>query len=88
MNLQKNIIFSIIRVIYFLNKNNKMKNVFHAKTKLVDIQDGEEYIILINESDAWEYGITPMDKVELSYKNQKIVLNADLSNKLIKSGEV
>ncbi len=63
-------------------------NIFHAKTKLIDIQDGEELIVLINEEDAWEYWISSLDKVIVFYKEQEIILNANLTNKLVKSGEI
>ncbi|MDD3262494.1 MAG: thymidine phosphorylase [Candidatus Absconditabacteria bacterium] len=63
-------------------------NIFHAKTKLVDILDGEEFIVLINEQEAREYGINAFDKVSLGYNGQEIVLNADLTNKVVKSGEI
>lgn len=63
-------------------------NIFHAKTKLIDIQDGEELIVLINEQEAWEHGISPLDKVVVRYKDKEIVLNADLTNKLVKPNEV
>lgn len=65
-----------------------MKNIFHAKTKLIDITDGEELILLLNEADARDCGISPMDKVILSYQGKDIVLNADLTNKFVKRGQV
>lgn len=65
-----------------------MTNAFHAKTKLIDIQDGEELIVVLNEQEAREYGISAMDKVSVYYKWQEIVLNANLSNKLVKPREI
>ena len=62
--------------------------VFHAKTKLIPIHDGEELIVLINETDAWENGISAMDKVVLNYKGKDLVLNADLTTKYVKPGEI
>ena len=63
-------------------------NIFHAKTKLIDILDGEEFIVLINEQEAREYWINAFDKVSLGYNWQEIVLNADLTNKVVKSWEI
>ncbi len=63
-------------------------DVFHAKTKVIDIQDGEELIVIINEQEAREHGITEFDKVSLLYEDQEIILNADLSNKYVKHGEI
>jgi AMP phosphorylase len=68
------------------NKNHN--NAFHAKTKLIDISDGEELIALLNEHEASEYGISPMDKISLIIKWQEIVLNADLTNKFVKPWQV
>jgi len=45
-----------------------MSQVFHARTKLIDIQDGEELIVILNEQEAREYGISAMDKVSIFYK--------------------
>jgi len=62
--------------------------IFHAKTKLIPIHDGEELIVLINETDAWENGISAMDKVVVNYKGKDLVLNADLTTKYVKPGEI
>ncbi len=66
----------------------KKTDIFHAKTKLIDIQDGEELIVLINEEEAREHWINSFDKVVIMYEDQEIVLNADLANKIVKPGEV
>lgn len=66
----------------------KKADIFYAKTKLIDIQDGEELIVLINEEDAREHWISAFDKVKIIYEDKKIILNADLTNKLVKVGEV
>lgn len=65
-----------------------MSEVFHAKTKLIDIQDGEELIVVLNQQEAREYGINAMDKVSIFYKWEEIVLNVDLTNNLVKPGQV
>ncbi len=65
-----------------------MSEVFHAKTKLIDIQDGEDLIVVLNEQEAREYGINAMDKVSIFYKWQEIVLNVDLTNHLVKPGQI
>jgi hypothetical protein len=44
------------------------KNVFHAKTKLIDIHEGEGLSVLINEREAREHGITSNDKISLFIK--------------------
>lgn len=65
-----------------------MKNILHAKTKLIDISDGEELILLLNEKDGRDYGISPLDKVILSYQGKEIILNADLTTKFVKPWQV
>jgi len=62
--------------------------IFHAKTKLIPIKDGEELIVLVNETDAWEHGISAMDKVVVKYKGKELVFNADLTTKYVKPGEI
>jgi hypothetical protein len=56
------------------------KAMFTAKTKIVDIHEGEQLVVLINEQDAWEHGITSMDKVSLIYDDKEFVFDVDLSN--------
>ncbi|HCB51791.1 TPA: hypothetical protein DEP21_04475 [Patescibacteria group bacterium] len=65
-----------------------MQDVFHAKTKLLDYVDGEELVIIINEEQAWDHGISAMDKVVMKYKDTDYVLDVSLSNKLVKRNEV
>ena len=65
-----------------------MKNVFHAVTKVVDFQNGEELTIRINEGQALEYGITDMDKVSLLYRGKEYVLDANLTHGYVNAHEV
>ena len=69
-------------------KSAPVQEIFHAKTKLIDIKEGEELEVLINEAQAWEEGISAQDKVSLIYKDKEIVLNANLTTHLVKPGEV
>ncbi|EKD25147.1 MAG: hypothetical protein ACD_80C00113G0015 [uncultured bacterium (gcode 4)] len=64
------------------------KAVFTAKTKIIDIHEGDELVVLINEQDAWEHGITSMDKVSLIYEGKEFVFDADLSNTYVQRGEI
>ena len=66
----------------------KQKNVFHAVTKVVDFQNGDELTIRINEGLALEYGITDMDKVSLTYKGKEYVLDANLTHRYVNAHEV
>lgn len=62
--------------------------MFTAKTKIIDIHEGENLEVLINEQDAWEEGITSMDKVSLIYDNKEFVFDVSLSSHLVQRGEV
>ncbi|MBO4516078.1 hypothetical protein J5751_01250 [bacterium] len=44
----------------------KHKNFLDVKVKKLHIQDGESQIVVLNEIDAVEYGLSPYDKVELT----------------------
>jgi len=66
----------------------QLKDIFTAKTKIMDIQEGENLVVLINEEDAWEHGITSMDKVSLIYDDKEFVFDVDLSSKFVQRGEV
>jgi hypothetical protein len=43
-----------------------MKHIINAKVKKLNIKDGEELIVVLNEIDAIEYGLNIFDKVEIS----------------------
>lgn len=62
--------------------------VFSAKTKLIPIVDWEDLIVLINEIDAWENGISSFDKVIVRYKGKDMVFDASVTTKYVKPGEV
>ncbi|HMT00898.1 MAG TPA: thymidine phosphorylase [Candidatus Absconditabacterales bacterium] len=64
------------------------KNSFYAKTKNIDIIDGDELIAVISKEDGEKHGMHAMDKVALRHKGKEIVLNVDLSNHLVRPGEV
>lgn len=65
---------------------------FHIKVKKIDIQSWNSLQILLNESEAYKFGITAIDDVTLSYKSngkrQSIVVNVDLTNHLVDVWEV
>ena len=64
-------------------KTKADKAMFTARTKIMDIHEGEQLVVLINEQDAWEHGITSMDKVSLIYDNKEFVFDVDLTNTYI-----
>jgi len=64
-------------------KKETNKSMFTAKTKIIDIHEGEELVVLINEQDAREHGITSMDKVSIIYDDKEFVFDADLSSSFV-----
>ena len=46
-------------------KKTEKKNVINAKTKIVDIKNGENLTVLLNETQAWEHGISATDKASM-----------------------
>ena len=62
--------------------------MFTARTKIVDIHEGEELTVLINEQDAWEHGITSMDKVSIIYDSKEFVFDVSLSSHFVQRGEI
>jgi len=69
-------------------KKSEVKQAFHARTRLIDIQEGDSLTALLNEHEAREHGINCLDKVTLMYEGKEIVVDADLSHSHIKRGEV
>lgn len=64
------------------------KQAFHARTRLIDIEQGDGFSVLLNEHEAREHGINSRDKVSLIYEWKEIVADVDLSHNYIKPGEV
>jgi len=64
------------------------KHILDAKVNKLPIKDWEEMIVVLNEIDAVEYGLNIFDKVELKSGKEKIVVNLDITNKLVKHGHV
>lgn len=66
-----------------MKKTKANKDMFTARTKIIDIHEGENLEVLINEQDAWEHGITSMDKVSIIYDDKEFVFDANLTSKLV-----
>ncbi|MEI7558166.1 MAG: hypothetical protein WCJ45_05070 [bacterium] len=64
-------------------KKHLDKNLFTARTKMMDIHEGESLVVLINEQDAWHHGITSMDKISLIYDDKEFVFDVDLSDTFV-----
>ena len=67
-----------------MNKTKKTKkDLFAARTRIIDIHEGEDLVVLVNEQDAWEHGITSMDKVALIYDDKEFVFDVNLTSKIV-----
>jgi hypothetical protein len=60
-----------------------MKDIFYARTKLIDILEGEELSVLLNEREARKHGINSTDKISLLYQGKEIVLDVELTTKYV-----
>ncbi len=69
-------------------KQKIIKNVLNLRTIIIDIHQGENLAVLINEQDAREHGITSMDKISLIYDEKEFVFDVDLTAKLVQRGEI
>lgn len=64
------------------------KDMFTARTRIIDIHEGEDLVVLINEQDAWDHGITSMDKVVLIYDDKEFVFDVNLTSKIVQRWEI
>ncbi len=64
------------------------KHILHAKVKKLWIRDGEELIVVLNEIDAINYGLNAFDKVEILKWKESLVVNLDITKKIVKNWEI
>ncbi len=68
------------------------KKTFYAKVKHIDLHAGNNLQVVLNESQAYSFGITSVDDVTLVYKRNwerhELIVNADLTNNLVDSWEI
>lgn len=65
-------------------KKTEKKTYIYAKVKKIALRDWEEMIVILNEIDAVDYGLSPFDKVELFVWKKSIVVNLDTTKKMVK----
>ncbi len=76
------------------NKTKKLstkigkKKIINAKTKIIDIKNGEDLIVLLNETQAWEHGISATDKASMIIWWVELVFDVDLTHKYVDINEV
>ena len=61
---------------------------FLLKAKIMDLYTGGKPIIVLNEKDALSKDIYPLYRVEMIFRNERMVSIVDLSKELVSSGEV
>lgn len=62
---------------------------YYLKVKKLDFSTGQVLIALLNEEEAYHYGIHAGDKISLHWRGRKkVVVEANLSDKHIKPGEI
>lgn len=62
---------------------------FFLKTKRLDLETGQSYVVLLNEREALNFGIRPGDKILLKWGAKKeTVVTADTSDSLIAPGAI
>jgi AMP phosphorylase len=57
------------------------------KAKLIDIKQGA-YEVLLNSDDAGDLGAHPLDRVKISSKNGQLMAIVNLTDALLKKGEI
>lgn len=66
-----------------------MATPYYLKVKKLDFTAGSKLIVLINEEEAYHFGIHAGDKVAISWRGKKqLIVDINLSDKQIKPGEI
>jgi len=58
------------------------------KVRCIDLDAGGKYIAILNNNDAEELGVRPLDRIVISYKNKRQVAIVNVSETFVKRGEV
>jgi len=61
---------------------------FFLKAKKLDIKTGTEPIALLQEEEAYHFGIQPNDKIEVSWRGKKAIVSVNTSKKEIDRGSL
>mgnify|MGYP002631423309 CR=1 FL=1 len=66
-----------------------MSSQYYLKVKKLDFTTGEALIALLNEEEAYHFGIHAGDKISLTWRGKKTInVEVNLSDKRIKPGEI
>lgn len=69
-------------------KKTWKKNIINAKTKIIDIKNWENLVVLLNETQAWEHGISATDKALMIVWWVELVFDVDVTHKYVDLNEV
>lgn len=64
------------------------QKLFNARAVKIDINDGNDFKVLLNAEQAWNSGITTLDKIKLIHKWNEIFVDVDLTDDLVDFGRV
>jgi AMP phosphorylase len=62
--------------------------IFNLKAKIIDIEARVAWVVVLNKLDCQKYGIKPGDGLVMHLKGQSIGVYVDVSDDLVKEGEV
>ena len=61
---------------------------YFLKTKKIDVETGTLKIALLNEKEAWHYGIHAGDKLQLTVNGKTLIVDANTSRQRVKPGQI
>ncbi len=61
---------------------------YYLKSKHLDIETGQSSIALLNEKEAWHYGIHAGDKIRISWGKKSITAEANTSKSKVHAGQI
>lgn len=63
---------------------------FFLSGKKLDLSSGEDFVVIINEKDADEFGVNPGDVLEVTWSShgEPIIAAVDTTDTIVKSGEI
>ena len=67
--------------------NSEGEPVVALKARLIDVSTGV-HVVILNEDEAREMDISPMDRVRVEHDGQELVCMVDVSGSMIKRGEI
>lgn len=71
-----------------VDKKATKNRIINARTKIVDIKNGEDLVVILNETQAWEHWILATDKVSMSINGEDLVFDVDLTHDYVGANEV